>query len=162
MWVCSSGAFVDLHCGIVYDTDVSGTANLDTNVVIAGLRSSQGASHQLLRALAAGHFRIGITVPLFVEYEKAVANLVDEGILDQKDGVAVLDFLASVAEHREVFFLWRPMLRDPEDEMVLEAAVACQARQLVTHNTRDFRGAERVGVSILKPAEFLLSIRRSR
>ena len=134
---------------------------LDTSVLVAGLRSLRGASHQLLRLLAQEKFRIAVTVPLFVEYEKAVADLIHLGITSAADGDAILDYLARVSEHREVFYLWRPMLSDPKDEMVLEAAVVSRCSALVTHNIRDFRGADSLGVTIRTPAEFLHSLRRS-
>lgn len=135
---------------------------LDTSVLIAGLRSQRGASYRLLRLLADEALRIAITVPLFVEYEKAVSDLVRQSIIGEDDGEAILDFLAMVAERHEVFFLWRPLLRDPADEMVLEAAVVSGASTLVTHNTRDFRGSETLGVEVQTPGEFLAALRRSQ
>lgn len=135
---------------------------LDTSVVVAGLRSRRGASYQLLLELGDEHYEIAATVPLFVEYEKAVADLVHAGITDQADGEVILNYLTKVAHHHEVFYLWRPMLKDPKDEMVLEAAVASQSRALVTHNIRDFRGSETLGIHILTPGEFLRRIRRSK
>lgn len=135
---------------------------LDTCTLVAGLRSRHGASHQLLKQLAEESFRIAVTVPLFVEYEKAVADLVDQGITSVADGEAILDYLAKVSEHRKVFYLWRPILRDPKDEMVLEAAVASRSSALVTHNIKDFRGAETLGVTVRTPAEFLHLLRRSQ
>jgi len=134
---------------------------LDTSVLVAGLRSRRGASYQLLLELGDESYEIAATVPLFVEYEKAVADLVHAGITDQADGEIILNYLAEVAQHHEVFYLWRPMLKDPKDEMVLEAAVVSQCRVLVTHNIRDFRGSETLGVNVLTPGEFLTRLRRS-
>lgn len=135
---------------------------LDTGVLIAGLRSRNGASHQLLSRLAEESFRIAVTVPLFVEYEKAVADLVHQGITKVADGEAILNYIAKVSEHHEVFYLWRPMLRDPKDEMVLEAAVVSQCSALVTHNLKNFGGSETLGVTLQTPAEFLHLLRRSK
>jgi predicted nucleic acid-binding protein len=67
----------------------------------------------------------------------------------------LLDYLCTVATRQEIFFLWRPYLRDPKDEMVLEAAVAGGCSALITYNTRDFMGAERFNLSIYTPKEFL-------
>ncbi len=57
--------------------------------------------------------------------------------------------------------MWRPQLRDPADELVLEAAVNGRAVAIVTHNVKDFRsGAERFGVATLTPSEFLKELRK--
>ena len=63
-----------------------------------------------------------------------------------------------VGHHREIYFLWRPVLRDPKDDMVLEVAVEASCEFVVTHNLRDFRGIERFGVGALTPSEFLREI----
>ena len=70
-----------------------------------------------------------------------------------------LNFVCHAAIEREIFFRWRPFLADPDDEMVLELAVACAATHLVTFNKRDFAGAERFGISVLTPGEFLAVLR---
>lgn len=67
----------------------------------------------------------------------------------------VLDFVCSVAYHQAIFFLWRPALRDPGDDMVLELAVAAGADFVVTFNTRDFAGSERFGLRVVRPGELL-------
>jgi predicted nucleic acid-binding protein len=59
---------------------------------------------------------------------------------------------------QEIFFLWRPYLRDPNDDLILELAVAAGCDAVVTHNTRDFVGAERFGIDVLTPAAFLLRL----
>ena len=67
----------------------------------------------------------------------------------------VLDFLCAVAHHRQIFFLWRPFLRDPNDDMVLEVAVEAQCAYIVTFNLRDFVGIEQFGLQAITPAQFL-------
>ena len=69
-----------------------------------------------------------------------------------------LDYVVSVAHHQEIFFLWRPFLRDPKDDMVLELAVAADAGQLVTHNVRDFKGAEDFQVKVVTPGDYLTGL----
>jgi putative PIN family toxin of toxin-antitoxin system len=128
---------------------------LDTNVLVSALRSSRGASHQVLRRIDSDAIEVNVSVPLFLEYEAATARLVEEGFIVQADLDAVLDYVAAAAQHRSVFFLWRPLLRDPGDDMVLECAVAAQADAIVTFNQRDFYGAERFGLRILTPRELL-------
>jgi len=72
---------------------------------------------------------------------------------------ALIDYVCAVAVRQKIFFLWRPFLRDPGDDMVLELAVAAGCDAVVTHNVRDFSGAERLGVRILTPGKFLQEVR---
>jgi putative PIN family toxin of toxin-antitoxin system len=130
---------------------------LDTNVVVAGMRSREGASFRLLSELAGdSRFRISVSVPLAMEYEMALKRVPG---LRRVDAERLVDFLCEVGEKREIYFLWRPLLRDPKDEMVLEVAVEAQANAIVTHNVRDFKGVEeRFGIRILTPGAFLLEL----
>jgi putative PIN family toxin of toxin-antitoxin system len=131
---------------------------LDTNVLVAALRSRNGASFQLLRLVApAAPFQPSLSVPLVLEYEMALRRVL--GAKDERIE-AVLDYLCQVADLREIYFLWRPFLRDPGDEMVLEVAVGAQASRIVTHNVRDFEGVEaKFGIRIVTPGEFLKEVR---
>lgn len=131
---------------------------LDTNVVVAGLRSNRGASFRLLTEVGRGRLEIALSVPLVLEYEEALERHMVEAGLTAEDVEAVLDFFCSVGRLQRIFYLWRPLLPDPSDDMVLEVAVAAQCSALVTHNTRDFVGAERLGVKVLTPAQFLRQI----
>jgi len=128
---------------------------LDTNVVVAGLRSNKGASFRLLTELGRGTFEIALSVPLILEYEEVLGRHMAEAGLTKGDVDVVLDFLCSVAHLQRIFYLWRPLLVDPSDDMVLEVAVAAQCSAVVTHNIRDFVGAEKLGVRVLTPADFL-------
>lgn len=132
---------------------------LDTNIVVAGLRSRSGASFKLLSLLRHGYFQPTLSVPLVLEYEDACKRLLGPGCpLTERDIDVVLNALCAVARHQKVFFLWRPLLRDPKDDMVLELAVAAACEAIVTFNVRDFRGAERFGIRIATPGNFLNSI----
>jgi len=132
---------------------------LDTNVLVAGLRSQRGASFRLLSLVGAdGRFEINLSVPLVLEYESALKRPGTVPTLTPDDVDSVLDYLCSVGHHREIYFLWRPVLRDPKDDMVLEVAVEASCEFVVTHNLRDFRGIERYGVGALSPSEFLREI----
>jgi putative PIN family toxin of toxin-antitoxin system len=132
---------------------------LDTNVLVAATRSRRGASFALLSRVGGKDFQIAVSVPLVLEYEYALLNHRKESGLSESEIGAILDYLCSIAERQEIFFLWRPGLRDPKDDMVLEVAVAAEADAIVTHNTRDFGGASDFGVEVLKPPEFLKSLR---
>lgn len=131
---------------------------LDTNVIVAGLRSSSGASHQLLRAIPNRQFECLLSVPLFFEYESVLHRqdtLAQTG-LAEKDILVLLDVWAAVCKPVKFHYLWRPMLRDPSDEMVLETAVNGAADFLVTFNLRDFSlPANLFDFEVVTPAQFL-------
>jgi putative PIN family toxin of toxin-antitoxin system len=128
---------------------------IDTNVLVSASRSTRGASFRLLRLLGDSRFEISVSVPLVIEYEKAVKRTVRRGELSAGDVDAILDFICAVARHREIYYLWRPLLRDPKDDMVLELAVAGGCDVIVTYNQKDFTGAEAFGIGVLTPKEFL-------
>jgi putative PIN family toxin of toxin-antitoxin system len=132
---------------------------LDTNVLVAAFRSDQGASFRLLELVGpAGPYRPVLSVPLVLEYEVALRRVRS---LRRTDVDRVLDYLCQVGDQREIYYLWRPFLKDPMDEMVLEVAVSGQAEAIVTHNVRDFEGVEpQFGIEILSPADFLLQLRK--
>ena len=128
---------------------------LDTNVVVAALRSRRGASFKLLSLLAEDRFEITISVPLLLEYEDVLARYIEVGLYGEQDVDDFLDFVCQVAHRQSIFFLWRPCLPDPKDDMVLELAVAAGCEAIVTYNQRDFVGAERFDLRIDAPRDFL-------
>lgn len=135
---------------------------VDTDVVVAALRSASGGSNALLREVASGRVSLLVTTSLFLEYEAVLKR--PEQRLAHGLGLREIDqFLAALAEASlavEVSFRWRPQLSDPNDEMVLEAAVNGGADALVTHNVRDFaKGAQKFGLRVLRPGELLKELR---
>jgi putative PIN family toxin of toxin-antitoxin system len=128
---------------------------LDTNVLIAGLRSRQGASFRLLSLVGSGQFQLNVSVPLDFEYEDVAKRQAPGLGLAATDVDDLLDYLCSVAQHHRIYFLWRPVLRDPRDDMVLELAVEAGCDCIITHNGRDFAGAERFGILVVTPGAFL-------
>jgi putative PIN family toxin of toxin-antitoxin system len=135
---------------------------LDTSVVVAGLRTRLGAGNAVLQLVARRRLIALATPPLFLEYEdvlKRPEHQLAHGLsLDSVD-----DFLAELAAlivPVEVHFQWRPQSRDPNDEMVLEAAINGHADALVTYNIADFvRPAERFRISVLRPADLLKKVK---
>lgn len=128
---------------------------IDTNVLVSALRSKQGASYKLLMELPNNLYRPNVSVPLFVEYE-AVSKR--EGVISGLSAVevdAILDYFLSQSSIREIFYLWRPHLKDPQDDLVLEVAVESQSEFIVTFNKKDFRGIDRFGVRAVTPQEFM-------
>jgi predicted nucleic acid-binding protein len=126
---------------------------LDTNVLVAAMRSRRGASFQVVSEIGHDRFEFVLTVPLVLEYEKALTDLRPPGV-SRTEIQAFLDYLCLEAQLHEVFYLWRPVLRDYKDDLVLEAAVAGNCKIIVTHNQRHFGGAVSFGIAILSPAEF--------
>jgi putative PIN family toxin of toxin-antitoxin system len=138
-------------------------AVLDTSVIVAALRSRSGASNAVLELVALGKLQALASTALFLEYEEVLhrpENRLATGMSEQ-DVDDFLAALASAAEAVEVNFRWRPQLKDPKDEFVLEAAVNGQADALVTHNIRDFEPATRLfGLRVLLPREVLKELGR--
>lgn len=133
-------------------------AVLDTNVIVAALKSPRGASNEILRLADAGHIEIAISVPLVTEYED-VLHRPELGIPLNASGIdAVLDRLCQVAINQRVFFLWRPLLRDAKDDMVLEAALASSSQYIITFNLRDFDSVAQLGIRSIRPGDFLLEL----
>ena len=130
---------------------------LDTNVLIAGLRSSRGASFKLLSVLGKRpDLQIHLSVPLVLEYEATLVAQRSTLGLNIRDVDEVLDYLCSIAAHHEIFYLWRPFLRDAKDDMVLELAVAAGCPTIVSYNGQDFDGSERFGVKVETARELLV------
>jgi putative PIN family toxin of toxin-antitoxin system len=150
---------IDKTHGIIYDTNmVSPKIVIDSNVLIAALRSRRGASYKLLMLIDSGKFEVYISVSLALEYEDATKRLIGEIPLAPRDLDDILHYLCKVAGHQKIHYLWRPFLSDPGDDMVLELAVASGADFIVTHNQRDFGGIEQFGVEAITPKEFLIRI----
>jgi putative PIN family toxin of toxin-antitoxin system len=132
---------------------------LDTSVLVAGLRSSRGASHRLLQLIGKSRkFEINVSVPLVLKYEEVLKREARSLGMIHDDVNDLLDYLCKAGRKRNVFFLWRPFLSDPDDDLVLEVAVESSAEFIVTWNTRHFRGAEVFGIQAVTPGQLLESI----
>ena len=132
---------------------------LDTNVIIAALRSKRGASNKLLTPVGTQQFEIHDSVALILEYEAVIQRHREELGLSEDDVSIFIDSLCSMAYHHKIYFLWRPFLSDVNDEHILELAVSAACDYIVTHNTSDFQGTERFGIQAKTPKEFLQIIR---
>ena len=133
---------------------------LDTNVLIAALRSRSGASAALLQNLAAdARWQMNLSVPLVAEYTEIVHREGRTVGYSWQDCEDFLDYVCAAGIERPIYFRWRPVLPDPDDDLVLELAVACGAAHIVTHNRRDFTAAERYGIMPLSSGEFLTKLR---
>lgn len=132
---------------------------IDTNVLIAALKSRQGASFRLLSIIGQEKFNINLSVPLLLEYEAVAKELIGGIALTAENIDDILNYICSVSKWREIFYLWRPFLKDPKDDMVLELAVTSQCDTIITYNKKDFRNVEQYfGIRVLTPKELLLEI----
>ena len=137
---------------------------LDTDVIVAALRSDRGASRQLLLAALNQQFELLLSVPLILEYEAVLTrpeHLAVCGLSSREVG-RVLDDLVAVARPVRLAFRWRPRLSDPDDDMVLETAINGSASAIVTFNQRDFAaGIKGLSCAVILPAMALQQIRSS-
>lgn len=131
---------------------------IDTNVFVSALLSSRGASFRVLSLIGKGHFALGLSVPLVLEYEDAANRVLAQTSLTEVDLDNILDYVCQVGEQHAIYYLWRPYLSDPRDDMVLELAVAAECDVIVTFNGKDFVGIDRFGIETVTPQEFLRRI----
>ena len=132
----------------------------DTNVLAAALRSKSGASYQLISLLFANKFKIAVSLPLYMEYLDVLlrptvkpAGISDADILDFVDEILLQ------AQTQNIYFLWRPWLKDEKDDMILELAIASHEDYIVTFNLKDFRSIELFGIEAITPKDFLNLVR---
>ncbi len=134
----------------------------DTNVLVAAARSRRGASYALVSAIPTSAFQLCLSVALYSEWQAVLTR--PENLppgRTPEDTRRFLRYLAAQSRLQQVHFLWRPFLRDPDDDMLLELAFAAGCRHIVTHNVNDFHGSGQLGVVPLSPREFLNLIRRT-
>jgi putative PIN family toxin of toxin-antitoxin system len=131
---------------------------IDTNVMVAGLRSRRGSAFRLLTLVGMGQFDIHLSVPLVLEYEEVLLRELPHLQVPRTVVEDVLDFHCTVATRHQIFFLWRPYLPDPSDDMLLELAVVARCDFIVTYNLRDFVGVERFALRAIEPGTFLRHI----
>lgn len=125
---------------------------LDTNVIVSALRSQTGASYRLVSLLGSGRFETFCSLALACEYEDVCRRLTHVSFAEVTD---YLDFIMRNSIPQRVFYLWRAMMTDRDDEMVLEAAVAAGADYIVTYNLADFTVSGQFGIQPVPPREFL-------
>ena len=133
---------------------------IDTNVLVAAARSKGGASFEMMRLFEIGDTRwqLNISTALILEYEAVLKREQHRQGRSLEAVDRFLDDLAARANRHAIFYLIRPFLTDPDDDLILELALASASSYIVTHNRNDFRDARRFGVSVLTPVEFLKTI----
>ena len=131
---------------------------IDTSVLVAALQARRGASYELLMLVGSGKFDVHVSVPLVLAYEDAAKRLVEEIPTTERGIDDILDYVCAVAQRQQVFYLWRPFLRNLKADMVLELAVAGQCDLIVTDNEKGFQGVEQFGLRVVTPKQFLEEI----
>ena len=127
---------------------------IDTNIFISALKNDTGASYYLLSLLGKSNFDTNISVPLIMEYESVANRILSSTNLNSSDLNDILDFICSVSNHHEINFVWRPFLKDPKDDLVLELAVKANCEYIITFNKKDFHGIQKFGIKALTPYEY--------
>ena len=128
---------------------------IDTNVILSALQSNKGKSFELISKITEDVFDFAISVPLTLEYEAVLKRKLDRTIFTDSDIEDFINYLCKVGIKTKLFYLWRPYLKDPFDDHVLEVTIQSNADTIVTYNKRDFKEAENLGIKILTPKEFL-------
>jgi len=133
----------------------STTIILDTNILFSGLYSSKGASFKVLKLIISGRIIPVISTTLLFEYEDVLRRNQEELKLTDHEISVILDNICSFSTFQKIYFLWRPYLKDPKDDHVLEVAVASKTKRIITHNFKDFVGADKFGIEVISAKELL-------
>ncbi|MBD2490117.1 putative toxin-antitoxin system toxin component, PIN family [Aulosira sp. FACHB-615] len=128
---------------------------LDTNILITGLRSNQGASYKLLTMLNDSRWQLNISATLVFEYEEILKREKEQLRLSNEDIDTIIEAICSIANKCSIFYLWRPIAQDPDDDFIIDLAVECQADFIITYNHKDLQNAKKFGIRIVSPKEFL-------
>jgi len=128
----------------------------DTNVLAAALRSKRGASFALVSMLPSPKFELALSIPLYLEYLDVLMRV--DVKPDEIANAEVLSFIRKILDYshkQSIYFRWRPWLKDPNDDMILELAIASQSSHIVTFNLKDFANIELFGIEAVTPSDFL-------
>jgi len=131
---------------------------IDTCVLISALLSRRGASFNLLKRLGTSEFEINLSAPLCFEYESIAKRItIDKQLqLTEKDIEELVEIMIQSANLWEIYFLTRPFLPDPNDELLLELAFHANCDFIITHNLKDFKGVkESFGIKVVTPKQFI-------
>ncbi|MEA5512342.1 putative toxin-antitoxin system toxin component, PIN family [Crocosphaera sp. UHCC 0190] len=128
---------------------------IDTNVILSGLLSRKGASYKLLRILNDKRWQINISTTLIFEYEQTLKRNSQKLGLTLQEINYVINEICSLANHRKIFYLWRPMATDPDDDFLIDLAIESQADFIISYNKKDLKAIEKFGILVLTPKQFL-------
>jgi putative PIN family toxin of toxin-antitoxin system len=128
---------------------------IDSNVILSGLKSKNVYSYKLLQLIPENKFDTAISVPLILEYESILTKYQKVLGLTKIDIDNFINYICSDSEHTKIYYLWRPFLKDPYDDHLLEVAVASESKYIITFNIKDFIKIEQFGIKALKPKDFI-------
>jgi len=131
---------------------------IDTNVFITSLKSKMGASFKLLFEVSRKRYVQNISPTLIFEYESIAKRKSTKLALTDSEIDSILDMICEWSNKCQIFYLWRPFLKDPKDDFVLELAIESQSEFIITYNVNDFKGVEKFGIKVATPKEFLKMI----
>lgn len=131
---------------------------IDTNIIVSALKSRKGCSFSLLSKIDDKRFRVFLSVPLLLEYEAAIKRERTKIKLSKSAIDVILDYICYIAVKRKIYYLWRPFLKDPNDDMLLELAVESNCDFIITFNKKDFQGIDIFDIETLTPKDFLRMI----
>ena len=109
----------------------------------------------LLNAMSEGKVDYAIFAALIFEYEDVLKRPDNKLVFTETEIDEILDSIVALGSHHSSYFLWRPFLKNPKDDMILELAVVSESDRIVTHNTNDFNGSTKLGVKAIKPLDYL-------
>jgi putative PIN family toxin of toxin-antitoxin system len=132
---------------------------IDSNILVAAVRSDRGWSHKLISSLGIDpRWQPFVSAPLLQEYAEQIHDPRHTPHWSTAERDDFLDYLCASARWCDIHFLWRPLLPDEDDHLVLEAAVASAAQVIITFNKRDLGAAQTFGIALMTPKEFLLNL----
>ncbi len=147
---------IDTTPGIAYNTNMGlFQVVLDTNVFVTALRSKHGASYKLLSLISSQKFQVNLSVPLVVEYEAVAKRQIGEIELTVQEIDDIIDYVVFMANRWQIYYLWRPQLNDPNDDMLLELAVTANCKYIIMYNVDNFKGTKPFGIEAMTPKDFL-------
>ena len=124
---------------------------IDTNVLLSAIYSNRGASFRLLSIIDSSKFVVNISTTLIYEYEEILKS---KSKLDTKYIDSILNYICKIGKQNKIFYLWRPKLRDVDDDFLLELAVKSNSI-IVTLDKKDFKLANEFNIKVMTPKEFL-------
>jgi len=124
---------------------------IDTNVLLSALYSNKGASYKLLSIIDSNKFVVNISTTLIYEYEEILKQ---KSKLEFKYIDSILNYICKIGKKNKIFYLWRPKLKDVDDDFLLELAVKSDSI-IVTLNKKDFKPARQFNLKVMTPKEFL-------
>lgn len=124
---------------------------IDTNVLLSSLYSNRGASYKLMSMIDSDKFVVNISTTLIYEYEEILKL---KSKLEIKYVDSILNYICKIGKKNQIFYLWRPKLKDVDDDFLLELAVKSHSI-IVTLNGKDFKPANQFGLEVMTPKEFL-------